>query len=70
MESAMDTRQNRGIHERKVSLVSWGAIFGGTLIMLITLMLLSLLGIGIGIGSIKPMEESNPLEGIGTSALI
>lgn len=38
--------------------------------MLITLMLLSLLGIGIGIGSINPLEEAQPFKGIGTGALI
>ena len=38
--------------------------------MLITLMLLSLLGIGIGIGSINPMEEARSMEGIGTGALV
>ena len=52
------------------SLVSWAAIFGGTLIMIVTMMLLSLLGVGIGIGSINPMEEAHPFQGIGTGALI
>lgn len=66
------TNQNREIHKSRTRLsrVSWGAIFGGTLIMLITLMLLSLLGIGIGIASIDPMEESQPMQGLGTGALI
>jgi hypothetical protein len=50
--------------------VSWAAIFAGTLIMLITLMLLSLLGLGIGLGSINPMDEAKPLQGLGTGALI
>ena len=70
MEPTKEVLQNREIHETRVSRVSWGAIFGGTLIMLITLMLLSLLGIGIGIGSINPMEESKPLQGILTGTLI
>ncbi len=50
--------------------VSWPAIFAGTLIMLVTLMLLSLLGVGIGLASINPVEEAQPLSGIGTGALI
>ncbi|HLN21028.1 MAG TPA: hypothetical protein VK213_08060 [Bacteroidales bacterium] len=54
----------------RISRVSWAAVFGGTLIMLITLMLLSLLGIGIGIGSVNPLDESQPLKGLGTGALI
>lgn len=70
MESSRESTRYTEIQETRVSRVSWAAIFGGTLIMLITLMLLSLLGIGIGIGSIKPMEEAQPLQGIGTGALI
>ncbi len=70
MESSRETKHYREKHESNVSRVSWAAIFGGTLIMLITLMLLSLLGFGIGIASINPMEESQPLQGIGTGALI
>ncbi len=69
MESSRNAH-HENIPEAKNSRVSWAAIFGGTLIMLITLMLLSLLGLGIGIGTINPMEESHPLAGIGTGALI
>ncbi len=70
MESLRETPYYRDLHETRVSRVSWAAIFGGTLIMLITVMLLSLLGLGIGIGSINLTEETKPLEGIGTGALI
>jgi hypothetical protein len=70
METLRETAHYTEVHETKVSRVSWPAIFGGTLIMLITLMLLSLLGIGIGIGSINPMEESQPMQGLGTGTLI
>lgn len=70
MESTRETTHYTEIQETKISRVSWAAVFGGTLIMLMTLMLLSLLGIGIGIGSINPMEETRPLEGLGTGALI
>ncbi|MFP4470514.1 MAG: hypothetical protein ACLFPE_07510 [Bacteroidales bacterium] len=38
--------------------------------MLVVLMLLSLLGLGIGLGTINPAEESNPLDGLGTGAII
>ncbi len=58
---------NRETHLKRVS---WPAIFAGTLIMLVTLMMLSLLGIGIGLTSINPMEEMDPLQGIGTGTLI
>jgi hypothetical protein len=56
MESIRETTRVGEIQETRISRVSWAAVFGGTLIMLMTLMLLSLLGIGIGIGSINPME--------------
>jgi hypothetical protein len=70
MEPTRETIHSTEVRETRVSRVSWAAVFGGTLIMLITLMLLSLLGIGIGIGTINPMEESQPFQGIGTGALI
>lgn len=71
MESSREsTTHYTEVQETRVSRVSWAAVFGGTLIMLITLMLLSLLGIGIGIGSINPMEEARSMEGIGTGALV
>jgi hypothetical protein len=70
METSRETTSYTEIQETRISRISWAAVFGGTLIMLITLMLLSLLGIGIGIGSINPMEESQPFKGVGTGALI
>lgn len=50
--------------------ISWGAIIAGTLIALVTMLLLNLLGIGIGLGSINPVEEANPFSGLGTGAII
>lgn len=70
MEVSRETTNYREIQETRISRISWAAVFGGTLIMLITLMLLSLLGIGIGIGSVNPLQESQPMKGIGTGALI
>ena len=70
METTKEKVYYKGLPETHIARVSWPAIFAGTVIMLITLMLLSLLGIGIGLGSINPMEESNPMEGLGTGTLI
>jgi hypothetical protein len=70
MEQTRETVHHTDIQETRISRVSWAAVFAGTLVMLITLMLLSLLGIGIGIGSIKPLEEAQPLQGLGTGALV
>jgi hypothetical protein len=50
--------------------ISWGAIFAGALIALIVGVALNLLGIGIGAGTIDPVEEQRPFAGIGTGALI
>lgn len=50
--------------------ISWGAIIAGTLVALVTMLLLNLLGIGIGLGSINPMEEAAPFSGLGIGAII
>ncbi|MGE5682261.1 MAG: hypothetical protein ACM34K_15445 [Bacillota bacterium] len=50
--------------------ISWGAVFAGVLIALVVQLLLSLLGLGIGFGSIDARTESNPFSGLGTGALI
>ena len=50
--------------------ISWGAIFAGTLVSIVVMLLLNLLGIGIGLGSINPVEEASPFSGLGTGALI
>jgi hypothetical protein len=49
--------------------ISWGAIFAGVVVALVVQMVFSLLGMGIGLGAINPME-TNPLQGLGTGALI
>lgn len=56
-------------HEPKKG-VSWRAIFAGTLTVLAILLVLNLIGLAIGLGTIEPTEETNPLSGIGTGALI
>lgn len=50
--------------------ISWGAVFGGLAIALVVQLMLSLLGIGVGMGTVDPMEERDPLAGLGTGALI
>lgn len=50
--------------------ISWGAVFAGTLIALVAQLLFSLLGLGIGLGTIDPVEEANPLAGLGTGSII
>lgn len=50
--------------------ISWGSVFAGALIALVVQLTLSLLGLGIGMGTVDPMEESKPLAGLGTGSLI
>ncbi len=50
--------------------VSWSAIFAGTLTVLSVMLVLNLVGLSIGLGSIEPTEESRPLSGLGTGSLI
>lgn len=50
--------------------ISWSSIFAGLVIALIVQFLLTLLGIAIGMGAIQPLSEQNPMEGIGTGAII
>ena len=50
--------------------ISWGAVFAGALLALVTQLGLSLLGAGIGLSTIDPLQEQNPMSGIGTGAII
>lgn len=50
--------------------ISWPAIFSGVLVAAVSQLLLSLLGVGIGMASIDPIAEQKPLEGIGIATVI
>lgn len=50
--------------------ISWSAVFAGVLVAIVTQMLLTLLGLGIGLGTIDPVEERNPTAGLGTGSAI
>ncbi len=50
--------------------ISWGAVFAGTIVAITLVLLMSLLGLGIGIGTIDPLEEQNPMAGLGIGAVI
>ncbi|MFW0718579.1 hypothetical protein [Pedobacter sp. N23S346] len=53
-----------------ISRLSWSAIIAGVFIAIAVQLLLSFLGLGIGFGSIDPVEETKPFSGLGTGALI
>lgn len=50
--------------------ISWGSIFAGVLVAIVVQLALSLLGIGIGLSTVDPIEESNPVAGLGIGAAI
>ncbi len=54
----------------KVSRITWGAIIAGALTALAVVTMLNLLGLGIGLSTIDPMTENDPLSGLGTGTLI
>ena len=50
--------------------ISWSAVFAGILVAIVTQMLLTLLGLGIGLGTIDPLQERNPTAGLGIGSAI
>lgn len=55
---------------RPVRRVSWGAIFVGVVITMVVQLLFAVLGIAIGASTINPLQEVNPVDGIGMGAAI
>jgi hypothetical protein len=50
--------------------ITWSSIFAGLVVAIIMHFLLSLLGLGIGMAAIQPMQQNNPMEGLGIGAII
>ncbi len=73
-----ETRINNGgvetVYENHVGLplkrISWSAVFAGVIAALIIHILLGILGTAIGATTIDPQQEQNPLQHLGTGALI
>ncbi|MFN3405933.1 MAG: hypothetical protein ACK40G_17695 [Cytophagaceae bacterium] len=53
----------------KVRRISWGAIIAGAILAVVIQMTLSILGFGIGIGTVD-FTSPNPAQGLGTGSLI
>ena len=51
-----------------VKRISWPAVFAGVLIAVVIQIALSLLGIGIGLSTVDPKTEENPVQGLGVGA--
>lgn len=50
--------------------ISWSAIFAGVVLAMVVSIILNLLGTAIGTASIDPLQESNPLDGLGKGTAI
>jgi hypothetical protein len=50
--------------------ISWGAVFAGLALALVTQLTLYLLGLSIGALTVNPMAEQDPLAGLGTAFVI
>ena len=71
--SAAVFAERPGLFERPAAVrrISWGAIFAGTVIVMVVQMLLSMLGVGIGAVTIDPASGQSPTAGtLGTGAAI
>jgi ElaB/YqjD/DUF883 family membrane-anchored ribosome-binding protein len=50
--------------------IIWSAVFAGVLVAIVCQLLLTLLGLGIGFGSIDPVTEQNPAAGLGIGSAV
>ncbi|MEZ0487090.1 YrzE family protein [Fibrella aquatica] len=50
--------------------ISWSAVFAGVLVAIVSQMLLTLLGLGIGLSTVDATTEANPTAGLGTGSAI
>lgn len=50
--------------------ISWGAVLAGTVVAIMIMLLINLLTLGIGLQTIDPASESQPLAGVGTGSMI
>jgi len=69
MEHKIQTTEDKSVLGF-INRLSWGAIIAGVFIAIAVQLLLSFLGLGIGFGSINPMDEAKPFSGLGIGALV
>lgn len=50
--------------------ISWGAVFAGAVIAVVVQLTFSIMGLGIGIGTIEPMQEGQAIQGLGVGSLV
>jgi hypothetical protein len=50
--------------------LTWGAIFAGVLVTAVTQMLLSLLGVGIGLSAVNAITDTDPMKELGVGSIL
>ena len=50
--------------------ISWGSVFAGLIVAIMISLVLALLGMAIGLGTVNPAQEANPFSGLGLGAAI
>ncbi len=50
--------------------IAWSAVFAGVLVAIVSQLLLTLLGLGIGLSTVDPVTEQNPTAGLGIGSAI
>jgi hypothetical protein len=53
-----------------VKRIAWSAVFAGVLVAIVSQLLLTLLGLGIGLSTIDPTTEQNPTAGLGIGSAV
>lgn len=59
--------QARGLFTKRIA---WSAVFAGVLVAIVCQLLLTLLGLGIGLSTIDPVTEQNPTAGLGVGSIV
>ena len=69
METGMHENENYGSGNFvTIKKLSWGSIWAGALIGIVTMILLNMLGLGIGFSAIDIADERNPAKGMGIAS--
>jgi hypothetical protein len=50
--------------------ISWGSVFAGLVVAVMISLVLALLGMAIGLGTVDPAQEANPFSGLGLGAAL
>lgn len=65
-----EPRRRTEIDYSPIRRISWGAVFAGFILAFVVNLSLNLLGLGIGIGTVDPMQQDAVSGGLGTGAII